>query len=107
MKNIRKAGLEDWVIPIVARSHLLGRYWPGVELSLVFIDGGHSAVDVFRDFHFWSPHVMSGGYLCIHDVFTDPSEGGQAPHQLFQFAPMTGLWECVEQLDTLGVLRRR
>jgi hypothetical protein len=107
MKNVRGAGLEDWVIPIVARSHHIGRYWPGAELGLVFIDGGHSELDVFRDFHLWSPQVMSGGYLCLHDIFADPADGGQAPYRVFQFAQLIGCWECVERLDTLGILRKR
>jgi hypothetical protein len=107
VENIRKAGLEDWVIPIMAHSHHIGRYWSGGELGLVFIDGGHSELDVFRDFYFWSPQVLVGGYLCIHDIFADPAEGGQAPYRIFQFAQLTGCWEYIEQLDTLGVLRKR
>ena len=50
LRNIREAGLEDWVIPIVAASVRLGRYWPPATLSLVFIDGGHSEADAFGDY---------------------------------------------------------
>ena len=107
MRNVCRAGLEDWVIPIIAPAHRVGRYWPQTGLGLLFIDGGHSLLDVFRDFHLWSPHVLPGGHLCIHDLYADPAEGGQAPYQLFQFAQETGLWACVEQVDTLGILRRR
>ncbi len=107
MKNIRQAGLVDWVIPIVAHAHRVARYWPHGELSLVFIDGSHSVEDVLRDFHLWSSRVIADGYLCIHDIFADPAEGGQGPHQVFQFAQYTGLWEHVDQVETLGTLRRR
>jgi hypothetical protein len=29
----------------------------------------------------WTPHVAVGGTLAIHDVFSDPALGGQAPYE--------------------------
>ena len=107
MQNIRRAGLDGWVIPIVAESHRVGSYWPLESLSLVFIDGGHSELDVFRDFHTWSPRLVQGGYLCIHDIFRDPAEGGQAPYRMLQHALETREWQFVKQIETLGILKRR
>lgn len=104
--NIYQAGLEDWVMPIIARSQEFGRYWQSQPLSLLFIDGGHSESDAFGDFHTWSPHIMIGGYLCIHDIFPDPADGGQAPYHVFEHACSTGEWEFVDQVETLGTLRR-
>ena len=77
-RNIAAAGLEDTVIPIVARSETVGPYWQG-GLGMVFIDGGHSLDAALADYRAWAPHVLPGGILAIHDVFPDPAEGGQAP----------------------------
>lgn len=107
MCNIRKAGLLDWVIPVVADSYTFGRYWSTAMLSLVFIDGNHAAEDVFLDFFTWGVHIVRGGYLCIHDIFPDPAEGGQAPYHVSEFARATGRWAWTEQVETLGILKRR
>lgn len=105
MKNIRKAGLMEWVIPIISESTRLSRYFPDNTLSLVFIDGGHSEKDVFGDFNGWSPKIKPGGYLCLHDVFPDPTRGGQAPYHVFEYAKKSGDWDCPELVERLGILK--
>jgi len=49
---------------------------------------------------------MPGGFLVIHDIFMDPSQGGQAPRQVYQRALESGLYQALEMVGTLGVLRR-
>jgi MMP 1-O-methyltransferase len=107
LKNIRLAGLSEWAIPIVSDSARLSNSWPDAKLGLVFIDGGHSEEDVSQDFHGWSPKIISGGYLCFHDIYPDPADGGQAPYHMFEYARRTGDWDFVTQVGSLGVLRRR
>jgi hypothetical protein len=107
MRNVRRAGLTDWVIPIVADSRRVSRYWRNVDLSLLFIDGGHSEADAFGDFDGWQHNVVSGGYLCIHDIFSDPAKGGQAPYHVLKHALSTDLWEYVDLVESLGILRRK
>lgn len=107
MKNIRKVGLLDWVIPIVAESACLSRYFSNINLSLVFIDGGHSEDDVFADFNGWSSQIIKGGYLCVHDIFPDPTDGGQAPYRMFEYARNSGNWDYQGQVETLGILKRK
>lgn len=107
MQNIRLAGLTDWVIPIVAHSELIGRYWKTKSLSLIFIDGSHVEADVMKDYSVWSPCLIRGGYLCFHDLFSDPTQGGLAPYHVFQFALKSRKWHFVRQVETLGILKRR
>lgn len=102
---VEKAGLEDTVVPVVARSETAARMW-SMPLSLVFIDGGHSYPTVFSDYTAWMPHVMPGGYLLVHDIFPDPGEGGQAPFYIHGLALSSGLFVEEERVKTLGVLRR-
>ena len=104
-RNIAAAGLEDTVIPIVARSETVGPYWQG-GLGMVFIDGGHSLDAALADYRAWAPHVLPGGILAIHDVFSDPAEGGQAPFTIWQLATQSGLFEPLGTEDTLRGLRR-
>jgi MMP 1-O-methyltransferase len=106
-KNIRKVGLDDWIIPIVSPSNSIGRYWKANSLSLVFIDGSHSEKDVFEDYSLWAPCLIRGGYLCFHDIFPDLEQGGQGPYHVFQATRRSIRWKFVEQVETLGILKRR
>ncbi|MBT8332402.1 MAG: class I SAM-dependent methyltransferase [Deltaproteobacteria bacterium] len=105
-KTIEKAGIADTVVAMVGRSDVAARDWT-TPLSMVFIDGGHSFEAVLSDYSCWSPHIMAGGYLLIHDIFTDPSEGGQAPRRVFELALATGQFDALSMIRTLGVLQRR
>jgi predicted O-methyltransferase YrrM len=103
--TIARAGLEDTVVPLVCRSALAARAWT-TPLSLVFIDGGHSAEAVGTDYHAWSRHVTAGGFLIFHDVFSDPAKGGQAPYEVYRAAIASALFREHSFVHSLGVLRR-
>ena len=103
---MESGALEDTVIPIVSPSAVAARQW-ATPLSLVFIDGGHSFETARADYEAWSKHILSGGYLLIHDIFMDPTEGGQAPRQVYEMALESGLYDDLERKKTLGVLKRR
>ena len=104
-RTLERAGLEDTVVPMVSRSDVAARLW-ATPLSLVFIDGGHTAEAAFADYDCWAPHIMPGGYLLIHDIFQDPAEGGQAPHEIYNRAVSGGTFRKITLIKTLGVLQR-
>jgi MMP 1-O-methyltransferase len=104
-RNIRLAGLEDTVVPVVAASEPAARHWQ-TPLSMVFIDGGHSLDAALTDYRCWEPHLLRGGVLAIHDLFADAHAGGQAPWAIYRMALASGLFEEVERVSSLGVLRR-
>jgi hypothetical protein len=104
-RTLALAQLESVVVPIVASSTQAGRYWQ-TPVALVFIDGGHSLEAALTDYRTWAPHILSGGYLAIHDIFPDPADGGQAPYEIYKLAMASGLFESVEMRRTLGVLKR-
>ena len=103
--NIRRAGLEDTVVPVVAPTSVAARQWQ-TPLSLVFIDGGHSMDAALTDYRSWSGHLQPGGVLAIHDLFPDPATGGQAPFTIYKLALASGLYEEMARVETLGLLRR-
>ncbi len=104
-RTLHRAGLEDTVVPIVAGTAMVGRHWR-IPLGMVFIDGGHSDAAALADYRTWSGHLVPGGILAIHDLFPDPADGGQAPYRIYQLAEASGLFEPLETVCTLGVLRR-
>lgn len=104
-KNMRAAGLEETVVPIVASSELASKRWD-TGLGMVFIDGGHSMEAAMTDYRSWASHVKVGGILAIHDLFPNPDEGGQAPITIYRLAAQSGLFEALPTVNTLGLLRR-
>ena len=104
-QTIKRAGLEDIVVPLVASSATVARNWH-TPLAMVFIDGGHSLEAAMVDYRCWAPHIVRGGILAIHDIFPDPADGGQAPHEIFKLALASGLFEEVGRVKTLGLLQR-
>lgn len=103
--NMRAASLEDVVVPIVSSSLVAAQDWR-TPLGMVFIDGGHSLEAALNDYRSWAGHVVPGGVLAIHDIFPDPADGGQAPYEIFKLALASGLFEEIERVKTLGLLRR-
>lgn len=104
-RTIAEANLEDTVVPIVATSALVARCW-ATPLAMVFIDGGHSLEAAMADYSSWASKVMPGGFLVIHDIFPDPTKGGQAPYTIYKLALASGLYEELPMVSTLGVLKR-
>lgn len=104
-RNIHQAGLDDVVVPVVAGSEIAARHWQ-TPLAMVFIDGGHSLDAALTDYRCWMPHLMRGGILAMHDLFADAHAGGQAPYAVYRMALASGLFESLDQINSLGLLRR-
>jgi predicted O-methyltransferase YrrM len=104
-KTLAEAGLEKTVVPIVCDSITVARAW-NTPLGLVFIDGGHALETVYKDYCAWATHILPGGFLLFHDIFTDPEKGGRAPYQVYRVALASGLFRERAMIETLGVLER-
>lgn len=105
-KTIHEADLEDTVVPLITWSEVAARNW-AIPLSLIFIDGGHSYKAVLQDYLNWNLHLASGGFLIFHDIYFDPSLGGQAPLQVYQVALASNQFEEHPMVNTLGILKKR
>jgi predicted O-methyltransferase YrrM len=102
---VRRAGLEDVVIAVVGGSTAAARLLGG-PLGMVFIDGGHSLAAALDDWRAWGVKIAPGGTLAIHDVFSDPREGGRPPCEIYRRAVASGLFEPVRVLGSLRFLSR-
>ena len=103
--NIRRAGLEDTVIPALSPSQMVSRL-PMAAPAFVFIDGGHSMPAALSDYRNWGTRVMRGGLLAIHDVFPNTADGGRPPHEIYKLALHGGLFEEEKAVKSLRILRR-
>ncbi|MBF0573620.1 MAG: class I SAM-dependent methyltransferase [Desulfamplus sp.] len=106
INTLEKAKLLESVVPIISSSAVVGKMWL-TPLSMLFIDGGHTFEAAMNDYAIWANHIMPGGFLVIHDIFIDPSKGGQAPRQVYEKALESGLYNPLEMTETLGVLQKK
>lgn len=105
-RTIARAGLDDAVVAVVGESPVVARWWK-TPLAFLFIDGGHGVEPARLDYELWTPHVVPGGTLAIHDVFPDPADGGRPPYeQIYIPALASGLFTEVSATGSLRVLRR-
>ena len=104
-KNIRNASLENVIVPIVSNSSLVSKFWT-IELSMVFIDGGHSMEAARADYDNWNNKVMKGGFLAIHDVFPNPDDGGRPPYEIYKLAINSKKFKEIEAVKSLRILQR-
>jgi predicted O-methyltransferase YrrM len=104
-RTVAQASLESTVIGLVGPSTVVAEHF-AQPLDLLFIDGGHGDDVAWADFEHWSPKVVPGGLLLIHDVFEDPRDGGRPPYEIYVFA-REGQFRDAAQEGSLRVLMRR
>jgi glycosyltransferase involved in cell wall biosynthesis len=83
----------------------------GSPIDFLFIDADHSYERASSDWRLWTPYVVPGGHVALHDsvVFpggwTGPDDG---PVRLLSELMAEGTeWGVVAQADSLTVVRRR
>ncbi len=105
-RNVQQFGFSDSVVPIVFRSERLAPIW-SQPLSLVFVDGGHSASQALQDCLGWADKVQPGGVLAVHDIYLSELEGGQAPRLALNqlMASEHFIWE--RKVGSLVMVRRK
>ncbi|HEU5042996.1 MAG TPA: class I SAM-dependent methyltransferase [Nocardioidaceae bacterium] len=104
-RAIARAGLEDHVVAVVGGSTTVSAHWR-TPLSLLFVDGGHTDEHVTADYEGFGRWVAAGATLAFHDIYPDPSDGGQAPYGVFCRAVDDGDFVEVAALGSMRVLRR-
>jgi len=98
-------GLEQSVVGLVGDSPTVSSRWT-TPLAFCFIDGGHGEEPAWADYRGWAPHVATGGWLAIHDVFPDPADGGRPPYDIWRAALASGDFVEDSETGSLRVLRR-
>ncbi len=105
-RTLYDAGLEGTVVAVVGDSPRVAANW-ATPLALLFIDGGHGEEPARCDYELWTPHVVAGGLLVIHDVFPDPADGGRPPYeQIYHPALASGRFTQTRAVGSHRVLER-
>lgn len=104
-RTVANAALESTIIGLVGFSTVVAAHF-AQPLDLLFIDGGHGHDVAWADYEHWSPKVVTGGLLLIHDVFEDPRDGGRPPCEIY-LAARESDYRDVAAKGSLRVLERR
>lgn len=106
IRTMHEADLEGTVVGVVGLSPVVASHWHA-PLAFLFIDGGHGVEPARTDYQSWTPKVVRGGTLAIHDVFPDPAAGGRPPYEeIYLPALESGQFEEIGATGSLRVLRR-
>jgi predicted O-methyltransferase YrrM len=93
----------------VAMSHDVAATWQG-EVDLVFIDGDHSEAGCETDWRDWSPLVVAGGHVVLHDARADQPDGRGLPGPTAVIGRhLRGVgaeWTIVDEADRTVAVRR-
>jgi predicted O-methyltransferase YrrM len=70
IKNIKKSGVEDYVVSNFVKSEEIIKKF-NFDIRLLFIDGSHIYEDVKKDILLWKDHVIDGGIIALHDYLPE------------------------------------
>ena len=104
-RTIADARLESTVIGLVGPSSVVAAHF-SQPLDILFIDGGHGHDVAWADYEAWTPKIVVGGLLLIHDVFESPEHGGRPPYEIYCAALKSGAFIDRAECGSLRALTR-
>ena len=101
IRQIDSVGMRGRIVPIKGSSFETGAHWR-MPIGVLHIDGNHSFAGCSKDYENFSPQVVPGGYIALHD------RHHPGVRQLIaEIVEPSGLWRDVELVDWLWIARRR
>ncbi len=68
IKHLTHAGVRKHIHDIISTSQKAAKKWKK-PISYLFIDGLHDTEHAHEDYQLWSPFVVDGGIVAMHDAF--------------------------------------
>ncbi|UCD36417.1 MAG: class I SAM-dependent methyltransferase [Nitrospiraceae bacterium] len=97
-ENLKKTGVDRYVVPIVRTSSEAAATWER-PIRLLWIDGAHDYKSVENDIACWEKHLVEGGTIIFHDAFCIfwPDVGKVIEQYIFNSDRFAGL-TCVNTI---------
>jgi len=105
LNNLKSKKMAKFIIPIIDKSQNASNFF-SENISLLFIDGGHSFETALSDYNAWKDKICSNGLLVIHDVFPNPKDGGRPPYEIYTLAKESKEFDDLGIYETLGILKK-
>jgi len=101
LTNIRAAGVDDRVVPMIMTSEAAAQGWRK-PVRLLWIDGDHRYESVKLDFLLWEPHLVEGGILAMHDTIRKPGP----KRVLWEHVFRSGRFQEIAIVDNITAVRK-
>lgn len=101
LANIKQAGIESRVVPLIMTSADAARGW-NKPIRLLWIDGDHRYESTKLDFTLWEPYLVEGGILAMHDTIRK-----KGPKQvLWENVFRSGRFQEIAIVDNITAVRK-
>lgn len=95
--NLIECKMNEYCTPLSGSTVNIAKYWQdkfdGKPIDLLFIDAGHSYLEVKADIENWTPFVKPGGVVAFHDYAKTPDA-----HPLhFEVKQAVDLWHATNR----------
>ncbi|HKZ87191.1 MAG TPA: class I SAM-dependent methyltransferase [Anaerolineae bacterium] len=101
-RNLHCAGVEDRVHVHRGLTKTIGQEW-NMPCAILMVDAGHTYEDAKSDLKTWTPFLLPGGLLLMHDVICDGFPGvKRAASELLGKG-----WRVVASADSLVAFAQR
>lgn len=100
-RNMRLAGCDRHVTPIVSDTTAAARDWTGRPIGLLLVDANHTYESCRDDFLAWRPHLAPGATVMFHDYSSGFPGVIEAVDELLATQPLT----VVDTVHMLKVCR--
>lgn len=103
-------GEVRWIRTTGERAAGIHHHEGGPGVDLIFIDGDHSYDGLVRDWMAWSPLVVRGGVVCLHDSRSTPErriDDAGSVRATAEIVRTDPAFELVEEIDSLTIVRKK
>ena len=101
LANIKKAGVDGRVIPLIMTSEQAAQGW-NKRIRVLWIDGDHRYEATKLDLDLWEPHLVEGGILAMHDTIRK-----KGPKQvLWESVFRSGRFQEIAIVDNITAMRK-
>lgn len=94
LENMRRAQVDDVILPMPMRSDLAAQSFADESLDFVFLDSSNRYEDVVRDLSQWYPKVRLGGVLAGHDYQPGCPDVVRAVNEFFRSEKIFKIGNC-------------
>jgi predicted O-methyltransferase YrrM len=70
-RNLRRAGLDDWVTVLEGRAEEVARRW-SEPIDMLALNGDQSPAGARAAYQAWSPYLKPGGTIAVHNSAPGP-----------------------------------
>ena len=96
--------MHDHIAAVMADTGMFLEYIWGLPTRVAFIDASHHYEPTLKELNLILPHMVDGGWLILHDYFSDATPGiAQALHEVVKARGMDK-YACY-RMDELAILR--